>query len=178
MAELVHLNGPMGVGKSTLAANLVARRRLALNVDIDELRVRLGGWRESADSKPVARALGFGLAASHLRDGHDVVLPALVCDFAVIDKVQTITATAGAGFTEVVVVASLDEIVARLRSDRINSRPHPRDEVRDDHFVEHVRYALEVLTERAAKVPEIHLIDVTGLDALAAAESLSSAIGW
>lgn len=41
--DLIHLNGPPAVGKSTIAAALVRRRPLAPNLDIDALRVRLGG---------------------------------------------------------------------------------------------------------------------------------------
>jgi predicted kinase len=168
----------MGVGKSTIAASLVAQRRLALNVDIDELRVRLGGWQGNPDAKQVARSLGFGLAASHLRDGHDVVLPALFCDFGVIDKVAAIAKTAESTYTEVVIVASLDEVVARLVADRVASRPHPRDEIDDAEFVEHVRFALKVLTERAETRPRAHLINVSGMNAATAADAVCSAVGW
>ena len=178
MAELVHLNGPMGVGKSTLAAALVAKRRLALNVDIDDLRVRLGGWAKDPDAKPVARSLGFGLAAKHLRDGYDVVLPALLCDFEVVDEVAALTTNAGAAYTEVVVVASLEEIVARLRADRTPARPHPRDSITDDDYLGHVRYALQVLTQRASERPSVRLVDISGLGASAAAEAVASAVEW
>lgn len=168
----------MGVGKSTLARGIAARRRLALNLDIDDLRMRLGEWRDEPASKQIARSLGFGLASSHLQDGHDVVLPALICRFEVIDHVAAIAAAAGATFTEVVLVAPVDEILARLVTSRSVQAPHPRDGVQDDEFREHVEFALRELRQRASTRPGVHLIHVAGMDSDAALARVCSAIAW
>ncbi|MCW2832638.1 MAG: hypothetical protein JWN68_591 [Nocardioides sp.] len=44
MARLIHLNGPPGIGKSTLARRYVADHPGVLNCDIDVLRTLIGGW--------------------------------------------------------------------------------------------------------------------------------------
>lgn len=74
--RLILLNGLPGVGKSTLARAYVADRPGVLNLDIDVLRTLLGGdWSESAE---LGRTLGLQVAAAHLANGHDVVIPQLV----------------------------------------------------------------------------------------------------
>lgn len=177
IAELVHLNGPIGVGKSTLARGIVARRRLALEVDIDEIRVRLGSWREDPESKQVARALGFRRARSHLDSGFDVVLPQLLVRFEVIDHVEAIAQAAGAAFTEVVLVAPTDEILARL-AEPSGIEPHPRDHLGVPELRNHIEFAVEALRRRARERSNALLVDLTGMDAERALEQVCSAIGW
>ena len=47
MTALIHLNGPPGIGKSTLAARYADRHPGTLNLDIDTLHHLIGGWRTS-----------------------------------------------------------------------------------------------------------------------------------
>ena len=54
MSRLIHLNGPPGIGKSTLARRYVAAHAGVLNCDIDVLRTLIGGWK---DDFPGAGAL-------------------------------------------------------------------------------------------------------------------------
>ena len=46
MARLLHLNGPPGIGKSTLARRYAAEHHGVLNCDIDVLRTLIGGWED------------------------------------------------------------------------------------------------------------------------------------
>ncbi len=46
MPRLIHLNGPTGVGKSTIAARYAAGHPKTLNLDADEIVRLIGGWRE------------------------------------------------------------------------------------------------------------------------------------
>lgn len=46
MSRLIHLNGPPGIGKSTLARRYVSEHPGVLNCDIDVLRTFIGGWED------------------------------------------------------------------------------------------------------------------------------------
>ncbi len=44
--RLIHLNGPPGIGKSTLAQMYVDKHPGVLNLDVDLIRGLIGGWRD------------------------------------------------------------------------------------------------------------------------------------
>jgi adenylate kinase family enzyme len=44
--RLIHLNGPPGIGKSTLARLYVGDHPGVLNLDIDLVRTLIGGWQD------------------------------------------------------------------------------------------------------------------------------------
>jgi predicted kinase len=125
--RLVHLNGPSAVGKSTVARLLVAERPFALALDIDMIRVALGQWASHDRTKAVARARGFEMAAAHLGDGYDVVLPQLVARLDVVEHLERLADDAGAALVEVMLLAPRDELLRRFASRRAG--PHPGDTV-------------------------------------------------
>ncbi|MBA8793744.1 adenylate kinase family enzyme [Friedmanniella endophytica] len=50
MPRLIHLNGPPGIGKSTLAALGVERHPGTLDLDADQLHPLIGGWLDLGES--------------------------------------------------------------------------------------------------------------------------------
>ena len=67
MPRLVHLNGPPGIGKSTLARRYVADRPLAFCLDIDGFRRLIGGWAEHPEqSGQLARRMALAMAREHI----------------------------------------------------------------------------------------------------------------
>ena len=73
------LNGPPGIGKTTLAVRYVRDRPLALALDIDTLRRGLGRWEAHQESAGLlARDLALAMIRTHLAAGHDVVVPQYV----------------------------------------------------------------------------------------------------
>ena len=75
IGRLIHLNGPPGAGKTSLARRYLADHPLALVVDIDDLRMNLGQWAAREESRLLARELAIALVDCHLSAGHDVVVP-------------------------------------------------------------------------------------------------------
>ena len=88
---------------------------LALVVDIDELRVRMGGWDAHPESKRLARSLGVSLIRTHLRAGHDVVVPQLLGLVDFIETLESVAADEGAEFVEVLLRAPARVVDSRLR---------------------------------------------------------------
>lgn len=115
---LLLLNGPPGVGKSTLAARYVSDHPLALNLDIDVLRSQLGHWRSHpARAGVLARSLALAAARAHLSAGYDVVVPQFLGRADFILELESLAAAVGCEFVEVVLLDSKENVLRRF-SDR------------------------------------------------------------
>ena len=124
MPRLIHLNGPPGIGKSTLAALYADRHPGTLNLDIDAVHRLVGGWPdESVDTWPAVWSLARAMAGAHLDGGHEVILPQYHAADDEIDGLAALAARHGAGFREVVL---LDDRAAVL--DRFDRRGRDSDD--------------------------------------------------
>ncbi|GIF75620.1 AAA family ATPase [Asanoa siamensis] len=122
MARLVHLNGPPGIGKSTLAALYVERHPGTLNLDVDAVHRLVGGWQDEDNRTwdvvwPLVRAM----AATQLAGGRDVVLPQYLARLDEITTLEELARGQGAGFVEIVLLddrqASIERFAHRARDD-------------------------------------------------------------
>ncbi|MGC3994644.1 MAG: AAA family ATPase [Propionicimonas sp.] len=119
MATLIHLNGPPGIGKSTLAALWADRHPGTLNLDIDTLHRLVGGWRDEDNrTHDVLRPVALAMAATHLAGGRDVVLPQFLGKRDAIEAFEQTATMNGARFAEVVLYADRAESI-----DRFHRRP-------------------------------------------------------
>ena len=136
MARLVLINGPPAIGKSTLARRYVADHPLALNLDIDAIRCSMGQWETHDESKLLARALAVEMAATHLRNGHDVVVPQLLGHPGFIEVLEGVATEAGAEFHEILLLAGPSDVLARFRARRSEMEAsgvaHPQGAVEHD----------------------------------------------
>jgi predicted kinase len=154
IARLILLNGAPGVGKSTVARRFVAQHPLTLLVEVDALRVAMGGWREHPGTRVLARRLALALVATHLEAGHDVVMAQYLGRPDFVGDLAAAAEQCGAGFVEVVLVAPADVVTGRLRDRRASGTPdHPADIVPTEALADLVANALHHLAERAATGP-------------------------
>ncbi|WP_168200798.1 AAA family ATPase [Allokutzneria sp. NRRL B-24872] len=161
---LIHVNGPSGAGKSTFARAYADRHPGVLNLDIDQVVSMVGGWREDFwTAFKAGRRLAVGMAETHLRTGHDVVMPQLVTGPHEIAEFEAAAERAGAEYREVVLAVDkqrmherfscrarenaseldrrVDEVVARgggpVLLERIHDQLSAYLETRPEHLVVH-----------------------------------------
>jgi len=105
VARLIVLNGPPGIGKSTLAQRYADDHPLSLCLEQDVLRGLLGGWlsRES-ESGALARKLCLVMAREHLHGAYDVIVPQFVALPSYLDQLAVLAADAGAQHIESVLL--------------------------------------------------------------------------
>jgi predicted kinase len=136
VARLVHLNGPPGVGKSTLSALHADRNAGTLNLDVDTVHQLVGGWQdEQTDTWPVVSSLVRAMAATHLDGGRDVVLPQYLANVTEITEFEQLARRHGAEFREVVVLDGREAAVERFNR---------RAEDSDDPWIRHHHRLIEL----------------------------------
>jgi len=115
MARLVLLNGPPGIGKSTLSALYADRNPGTLNLDVDTLHHLVGGWQdEQTDTWPVVWSLVRAMAATHLDGGRDVVLPQFIAKVNEIIGIEELARQHEAGFREIVLLDDREAAIERF----------------------------------------------------------------
>jgi len=118
--RLILLNGPPGIGKSTLAQRYVEDHPLALNLDIDTVRCLLGRWIDHQERAGwMARALALHMARVHLVDGHDVVVPQLLGRPPFIEQLEQLAEAVPATFFEIVLLDSKELALERFSARRV-----------------------------------------------------------
>jgi predicted kinase len=101
VTRLIHLNGPPGIGKSTLARRYVDEHPGVLNCDVDVLRTLIGGWRQDfGGAGALIRPAALAMIEAYLANGHDVVFPQMLVDPAELARFEEAATSVGAEFVE------------------------------------------------------------------------------
>lgn len=164
VVHLLHLNGPPGIGKSTLARRYAEEHPGVLNCDIDVLRTLVGGWSEDfVKAGSLIRPAALGMIEGYLASGRDVVLPQLLTDHAEISLFESCAVRTNAQFIERVLIDSPDRSVARFNrrggSDRDAPwHSHVRAVVASEGGDDAIRERHSVLQALPAKRPHAVLI--------------------
>ena len=97
VTRLLHLNGPPGIGKSTLARRYATDHPGVLVCDIDLLRTLVGGWESRfGETGALIRPAALAMITAYLSGGHDVVLPQMLVRPEELARFEAAARTAGA----------------------------------------------------------------------------------
>jgi predicted kinase len=98
-------------------------------LDIDSIRTSMGAWETHEGSKLLARQVAIEMARTHLRSGHDVIVPQLLGRIEFIETLGALANEVGATFHEILLRASSGDAFARLRARNAEVErsgiPHP-----------------------------------------------------
>ncbi len=114
--KLIILNGPLGIGKSTLAIRFAEEHTLTLCLDIDDIRTYISHWREEDERSSISsKQMAIAMIKVHLSLGHDVVVPQIVQQTDFFEQFEQAAKEAGADFIEVLLLVDKDEAIKRFK---------------------------------------------------------------
>lgn len=156
IATLVLLNGLPGIGKSTLAREVVAIEPSITVVEVDDFRVGRSDFATDV-AKIEARSAALDAIDALLASGQDVIVPQYLGRPDFVESMAEVAERRDARFVHAIVVGSSAIAIARFRQRRFqlagSDRTHPEAEVPDDEIDEVIRTAaarLRELSERGA----------------------------
>jgi predicted kinase len=114
--KLILINGPAGVGKSTLAAQLHAFIPLSLHLEVDTWRRFISDYKKHREeSLALAYTVSLVVLDAYLASGHDVIVDKMLLESSISpDVFLEAGRKRGAETYEFFLTASKDTVLARI----------------------------------------------------------------
>jgi predicted kinase len=113
--QLILLNGPLGIGKTTIAQRFADENPLTLRLDIDEIRRYISHYRDEPEQSAIsAKQMALAMASVHLSLGHHVIVPQIIRDADYFHQFEQLARQVNAKFFEVLLTADRDESIRRF----------------------------------------------------------------
>lgn len=114
--KLIILNGPLGIGKSTLANRYAEDNPLTLRLDIDDIRTYISHWRErDEESANSSKKIALAMAKVQLGLGHDVVVPQIVRSVKLFEAFEQVANKTNANYYEIMLFTDKAESIRRFK---------------------------------------------------------------
>jgi predicted kinase len=166
---LLLINGAPGVGKSSLAQRYADEHPLALIIDIDSIRTRLGQWAVVDESKLVARDLALALARAQVLNGYDVIVPQYLGRPEYRERLRLLAEENNVPFVEVLLTDAADRIVRRFRQRRAEyadtGAQHPEGDLSGEAVATEITRANDALLRDATSRAVLVISATAGTDA-------------
>lgn len=115
--KLIHLNGPAGIGKDTIAQKYIDDHAFALCIRTDDIITTIGQWSTTRNYDP-ARHLAFDLAltmiSTHLKAGYDVIVPHLLTDAEEAHALEDVAKRMASPFVEILLYTDKSDALDRV----------------------------------------------------------------
>ncbi len=112
--KLILINGPTGIGKSTIAGKIHQVLPLSFLLDIDAQRRYINGYRENREkSLDLVLKLSLVMVEGYLQSGHDVIIDKVLTDAQISERFLELGRRYGATVFEFVLNADKETSVAR-----------------------------------------------------------------
>jgi 2-phosphoglycerate kinase len=123
--KLILINGPLGIGKSTITRLYADEHPLTLMLDIDGVWSMISHWREQKDaSAPLSKEMALALASINLRAQHDVVIPQILQTKELVDRFIALAEEYNADFYEILLIVDKEDAIDRfIQRGKANGNP-------------------------------------------------------
>jgi predicted kinase len=112
--KLILINGPAGIGKSTIAQKVHPALPLSFLLDIDAQRRYISGYREHRkESGELVIKLSLAMVEDYLQNGHDVVIDKFLTDAKISESFLELGRKYNATVFEFVLNADKETLIAR-----------------------------------------------------------------
>lgn len=112
--KLIIINGPCGIGKSTLAHALHESIPLSFLIDVDLIRRHVSGYREyREESGHLSHLIALAILTACFKEGRDVILDKMLFDSELIDAYRAIADEHHADIYEFILWAPKEIVMAR-----------------------------------------------------------------